>query len=278
MTSIETSCLVPNHSLLSPPVTPPALSLSKGEEQVASAATAFTATAAAVDPVPVPSDLDELVRLLHIELGVNGLDSKEVDVARVQKLMSNYTSNKADWAKYAMFDKGRYTRNLVDDGNGKFNLMILAWPETIGSAIHDHSGSHCLMKILDGELKETLYHWPDRVVNDSENADSGMGSDNSDDENEKPTAMSVKKETFLKKDSVAYMHDNLGLHAVSNPLKTQGSVSLHLYTPPYEVCKTFNERSSKARSSGKCVFYSSRGEKLESCPSAAYLKCSLTNN
>ncbi|OAQ23165.1 cysteine dioxygenase type I, partial [Linnemannia elongata AG-77] len=181
-----------------------------------------------------------LVRLLHIELGVNGLDSKEVDVARVQKLMASYTSNQADWQKYAMFDKGRYTRNLVDDGNGKFNLMILAWPETIGSAIHDHSGSHCLMKILDGELKETLYHWPER----------------------KPTAMSVKKETFLKRDTVAYMHDNLGLHAVSNPLKTQGSVSLHLYTPPYEVCKTFNERSSKARSSGKCVFYSSRGEKV----------------
>ncbi|KAG0267428.1 Cysteine dioxygenase [Mortierella polycephala] len=228
------------------------------------------------DPVPVPKDLDDLVRLLHIELGVNGLDSKEVDVERVQTLMSNYTSNQADWAKYAYFDKGRYTRNLVDDGNGKFNLMILAWPETLGSAIHDHAGSHCLMKILDGELKETLYHWPEKVVGETDHPDSGMGSDNSDDEGH-AKAMSIKKETSLHKDSVAYMHDNLGLHAVSNPLKTQGSVSLHLYTPPYETCKTFNERSSRARSSGKCVFYSSRGQKLESCPSASYLKCSLTN-
>ncbi|KAG0215523.1 Cysteine dioxygenase [Mortierella sp. GBA30] len=84
------------------------------------------------DPVPVPKDLDDLVRLLHIELGANGLDSEGVDVERVQKLMTNYTSNQADWAKYALFDKSRYTRNLVDDGNGKFNLMILAWPETIG--------------------------------------------------------------------------------------------------------------------------------------------------
>ncbi|KAF9965331.1 Cysteine dioxygenase [Mortierella alpina] len=188
------------------------------------------------DPVPVPTDLDDLVRLLHIELGANGLDSEGVDVDRVQKLMANYTSNQADWAKYALFDKGRYTRNLVDDGNGKFNLMILAWPETIGS-------------------------------------------DNSDDEEKASpaAAMSVKKETILKRDTVAYMHDKLGLHAVANPLKTTGSVSLHLYTPPYETCKTFNERSSKARSSGKCVFYSSRGQKLESCPSATYLKCSLTN-
>ncbi|KAI7831546.1 cysteine dioxygenase type I, partial [Gamsiella multidivaricata] len=207
--------------------------------------------------------LDDLVRLLHIELGANGLDSDGVDVERVQKLMANYTSNKNDWAKYALFDKGRYTRNLVDDGNGKFNLMILAWPETIGSAIHDHSGSHCLMKILDGELKETLYHWPEKVINESDNADSGVGSDHSDDEGKaKAMAMNVKKETFLERDTVAYMHDKLGLHAVANPLKTQGSVSLHLYTPPYETCKTFNERSSKARSSGKCVFYSSKGQKI----------------
>ncbi|GJJ78650.1 cysteine dioxygenase [Entomortierella parvispora] len=235
-------------------------------------------TSPAVDSegIPIPKDLDELVKLLHKELGANGLDSEDVDVERVQKIMANYSSNPEDWAKYAMFEKSRYTRNLVDDGNGKFNLMILAWPETVGSAIHDHSGSHCLMKVLDGQLKETLYNWPEKVIHENDCTDSGLGSDNSDDE-EKPKAMSIKKETFLQRDTVAYMHDELGLHAVANPLRTQGSVSLHLYTPPYEVCKTFNERSSKARSSGKCVFYSSKGQRIESCPSAAYLKCSLTN-
>lgn len=28
------------------------------------------------------------------------------------------------------------------------------------SPIHDHSGSHCVMKILDGELQETQFNWP----------------------------------------------------------------------------------------------------------------------
>lgn len=28
------------------------------------------------------------------------------------------------------------------------------------SSIHDHHNSHCFMKILDGELKETRYSWP----------------------------------------------------------------------------------------------------------------------
>ncbi|KAI8605379.1 cysteine dioxygenase [Dissophora ornata] len=216
-------------------------------------------------PVPVPASLDELVKLLHAELGSKGLDCEGVDVDRVKALMSNYVSNEDDWKKYALFDKNRYTRNLVDDGNGKFNLMILAWPENVGSAIHDHSGAHCIMKILDGELKETLYDWPEKVINESDHPDSGRVS-----------PMNVKKETILGRDACAYMSDQLGLHRVSNPLKTTGSLSLHLYTPPYETCKTFNERSSKARSSGKCVFYSARGQKLESCPSAAYLECSLT--
>ena len=49
---------------------------------------------------------------------------------------------------------------MIDKGNGKFNLILLCWAESQGSSIHDHSNSHCFVKILDGELKETLYTWP----------------------------------------------------------------------------------------------------------------------
>ncbi|KAF9919951.1 hypothetical protein FBU30_010339, partial [Linnemannia zychae] len=152
-------------------------------------------------------------------------------------------------------------------------------------AIHDHSGSHCLMKVLKGELKETLYEWPDKVQLESSDhpSDSGLESDHSDDESTKvsrATPMTVKRETVLLRDQCAYMSDQLGLHRVSNPLKAvgAGSLSLHLYTPPYETCKTFNEKSSVARASGKCVFFSERGQRLQSCPSAAYLACQLTVN
>lgn len=116
--SINTSFLVPSSETmpLSPPETP---------------ATPLPFKTVS-DAVPVPKDLDDLVRLLHIELGTSGLACEGVDVERVKTLMANYTSNQHDWEKYALFDKSRYTRNLVDDGNGKFNLMILAWPETTG--------------------------------------------------------------------------------------------------------------------------------------------------
>lgn len=30
------------------------------------------------------------------------------------------------------------------------------------SSIHDHTDSHCFLKLLQGQLKETLFDWPDR--------------------------------------------------------------------------------------------------------------------
>ena len=41
-----------------------------------------------------------------------------------------------------LISRGRYTRNLVDEGNGKFNLMLLCWGEGHASAVHDHADAH----------------------------------------------------------------------------------------------------------------------------------------
>ena len=39
-------------------------------------------------------------------------------------------------------------------------MILLCWGESQGSGIHDHHNSECFVKILDGELTETLYAWP----------------------------------------------------------------------------------------------------------------------
>jgi cysteine dioxygenase len=52
-------------------------------------------------------------------------------------------------------EKGVYTRNLVHRGNGKFNLILVMWDSgNPRSPIHDHSGSHCFVKVLDGTMRE----------------------------------------------------------------------------------------------------------------------------
>ncbi|RKP27537.1 RmlC-like cupin domain-containing protein, partial [Syncephalis pseudoplumigaleata] len=201
--------------------------------------------------------LDDLVRLLRLEMGEHGLDSKEVDVKRIQQLMANYTSCDDDWKRYALFDPYRYTRNLVDDGNGKFNLLVLAWGAQHQSAIHDHSNSHCVMKILDGELQEEQFEWPDTGC-DGADCPAMMTPDAEDEQG----AMTLIKSSKYHRDDVTYIHDRIGLHRVGNLSTKKGAVSLHLYTPPITMCRTFCEGTGKARASGCTTFYSVHGERV----------------
>jgi cysteine dioxygenase len=69
----------------------------------------------------------KLVQKLSDALGPSsGLDSDDVDPMDIQKLMEDYTSNEDEWHHYALPDLSRaYTRNLVDEGNGKSNLVSI---------------------------------------------------------------------------------------------------------------------------------------------------------
>ncbi|GFW88114.1 cysteine dioxygenase type 1 [Trichonephila clavipes] len=132
-----------------------------------------------------------------------------------------------------------YTRNLVDEGNGRYNLMLLAWAEGQGSSIHDHADSHCFMKVLDGALCEVRFAWP---------------SDSEEEEKE----MEIIQETHLKTNEVTYMNDSLGLHRMENPSHTQTAVSLHLYCPPFESVLLFDQRTGH-KTKGKVTFWSKYG-------------------
>ena len=76
--------------------------------------------------VPRPDAFEELVLSLKEALGPSsGLTSDDVDVDHLRRLMEDYDSCRdATWARYAFEDASKgYTRNLVDEGNGKSNLV-----------------------------------------------------------------------------------------------------------------------------------------------------------
>jgi cysteine dioxygenase len=81
----------------------------------------------------------KLVHDLSVALGPSsGLDSDDVNPLDIQRLMEEYVSNVAEWAPYALGDPSRkYTRNLVDEGNGKSNLV---WHDRV-SQKHRHGES-----------------------------------------------------------------------------------------------------------------------------------------
>ncbi|KAF8865798.1 cysteine dioxygenase [Acephala macrosclerotiorum] len=177
----------------------------------------------------------------------SGLDSDDVDVEKLHHLMVRYVSDERDWERYAFSDPSRgYTRNLVDEGNGKSNLLVLVWTPGKGSPIHDHADAHCLMKVLKGTLKETRFKYP---LNDI------------------TTAPEVTTERTYYSNQVAYMADELGLHKISNPNLEDVAVSLHLYTPPNaakEGCYIYNETTGKRSHVTQSNFYSEYGEKVKS--------------
>jgi cysteine dioxygenase len=79
-------------------------------------------SSAALSPYSQSNDfkLNDLVKSIHDVLGDEGLDSEKIDAEQIIQLMKKYSSNSVDWNKYTLFDHSRaYTRNLIDDGNGK---------------------------------------------------------------------------------------------------------------------------------------------------------------
>lgn len=194
-----------------------------------------------------PSCMEELVQTLNTIF-----EADCINVEEVQSVMENFKSVESDWCRFAKFDSRRYTRNLVDEGNGKFNLILLCWGEGQGSGIHSHADAHCFLKVMDGTLRETLFDWPS--------------------ESEGVKEMVVKKVTDCKTDEVTYINDSHGVHRVENISHVEPAVSLHLYSPPFESCACFDQRTGK-KQTVKITFWSKHGERCNvngACKSAVF--------
>lgn len=63
----------------------------------------------------------------------SGPDAGKVDPHKIMNLMTGYKSDEQQWEKYAFKDMSKtFTRNLVDEGNGKSNLVCpLLWLQIV---------------------------------------------------------------------------------------------------------------------------------------------------
>ena len=71
--------------------------------------------------------------------------------------------------------------------------LILVWTPGKESPVHDHAGSHCVMKVLQGSLKETRYKWPERKVT----------------EECQRSPLQAQGSTILSRDDVTYISDHV---------------------------------------------------------------------
>ncbi|KAH6674791.1 RmlC-like cupin domain-containing protein [Halenospora varia] len=188
----------------------------------------------------IQNTFDSLINNLTTTLTANPSPPLPV----LHNLLRTYTSNSLHWSKFAHGNPDKqYTRNLVYEVPGLFNLLLLVWTPGKESPVHDHADSHCLMKVLQGSLTETRFAIPQNPGLDG------------------PLVQTSRKN--FESNQVTYMADSLGLHEISNPSQTEYAVSLHLYTPPNAAlrgCHIYDIQNGEAKHVMQCPYDSVQGK------------------
>jgi len=144
--------------------------------------------------------LPDLVNVLKSDCSV-------LTPARMQDILDRLVVTTEAARPHAHFSERRYARNLVYKDR-EFEIMVMCWNAGQRSSIHDHAGSLGGIKILQGELTESLF----------ERAANGMIKSLS-------SADYAIDETRVEETSL--------IHQISNLQARNGTaVSVHIYVPP----------------------------------------------
>lgn len=138
--------------------------------------------------------------------------------AQIPNVLTEYDSNHDDWLKYTESNNNadvKYTRNsllLLPENNGV--IMILVWKLGKGSAIHNHPNCECWVKVLQGELVETLY------------------------------TSEMERKSNVGTNAVTHINDSIGTHSMENISTSELAVSLHVYTSS-QMVEGANQKNKK---------------------------------
>jgi cysteine dioxygenase len=141
--------------------------------------------------------------------------SGRAPLAELAAEMAALDIEREDVEAFVRFSERGYTRNLVQAGQW-YNLLVLCWKNGQRSPIHDHRGSSCAVRVLEGTVTETLFEFaPNGYIKPTFSRDfapgSVMGSEDTD------------------------------VHQVSNLQDGEADlVTLHVYSPPLVVMGTYS--------------------------------------
>lgn len=98
---------------------------------------------------------------LHAEPAARGAAAPHSPefVEHISARLRRATLNPREFSRYTRFEPGRYTRTIVAKDR-EFVLLLLSWAAGQRSAVHDHAGSSCWVKMLSGTLVEQRYALP----------------------------------------------------------------------------------------------------------------------
>lgn len=149
--------------------------------------------------------------------------TSQLPLEDIDEFFLNARLQKKDFVSHCVFSEDNYTRTLLSK-NKNYELMIVGWLPHQVTAIHDHGGQHCWMKILHGELH--IHNFLPI----------------SDKQNQVPVNSGPVK--VYKNGQTVYLDDKIGVHSVAND-SDRPTISVHLYSRPISKYNTYNEVTQK---------------------------------
>jgi cysteine dioxygenase len=101
-----------------------------------------------------------------------------------------------------------YTRVSISRDDD-MEIVLICFREGQTSSVHNHQGSNCVIRVVNGKLLETLY------------------------KEEDPGELSFYHQHYLRKGDISGL-DGEAIHQLTNLSKT-GTVLLNFYSPPFDM-------------------------------------------
>ena len=149
--------------------------------------------------------LQGLVKMIRHMDGLTGPATTE----QMAELISKANVTREDMLNACKFSERTYARTTLAKSNW-YQLLVICWKYGQASPIHDHEGSNCAVRIVDGTATETTFHEiADGVVE----------------------PIGTRE---LNRDELSTANDR-EIHVIENLQPNRELVTLHLYSPPLRM-------------------------------------------
>lgn len=145
--------------------------------------------------------------------------SSPPSLEQLDSWLQNVEISDQELAPYVAFKDGNYSRHRVCR-NEFVEMLVLCWRPGHRTPIHDHNGSHGAVKVHEGILWETIFHYdPQRGL-----------------------CYKTARECLPGEVTGAGVPD---IHQLGNPdVSERGLITIHIYAPPLGVLRTYKVGSA----------------------------------
>lgn len=146
-----------------------------------------------------------LVKLISHMDGLTG----PADLGKMKALLNQANVTRQDMVVACKFNEVSYARNLLAKSPW-YQLLVICWRQGQTSPIHDHYGSSCGVRVIDGIATET--HFTET----------------------RPGFVRPRQTITYQKDEVCVTSGN-DIHLITNEHPQLDLITLHLYSPPLQM-------------------------------------------